>query len=259
MTWFRVDDGLHSHPKVLELPLDALGLWVLAGSYCADHLTDGFISAAMVRRLGGDKGMTDALVEAGLWISGPTGWQFHEWTSYQDTAENVRQKRVKWANDKKRQRAYRTVVIDEMSIEVSTADSTQESLLESVESPGIGIGIGTGIGSGLVLIKNEKFDDFWSTYPRREKKQNAIKAWEKAIKIASPEQIIAGAARYRDDPNREDHYTAHPTTWLNAGSWEDEPLPPRRNHGAAQASKQERDMEFLQSEYEAMKAGRKLF
>jgi hypothetical protein len=38
---------------------------------------------------------------------------------------------------------------------------------------------------------------------------------------------MAGAERYRDDPNRTDEFTAHPTTWLNRDGWNDAPLPSR--------------------------------
>ena len=71
----------------------------------------------------------------------------------------------------------------------------------------------------------DTFDEFWSIYPRRQAKGAAVKAWAKAIRVASPEVIIAGARRYRDDPNRHDEFTAHAATWLNHGRWEDEPLP----------------------------------
>lgn len=73
----------------------------------------------------------------------------------------------------------------------------------------------------------DQFDIFWNTYPRKVAKAAALKAWEKAVKCESPEVIIEGARRYADDPNREDRFTAHPTTWLNAHRWGDEPLPER--------------------------------
>ena len=41
-------------------------------------------------------------------------------------------------------------------------------------------------------------------------------------------QILAGAIRYRDDPNRVDQFTKYAEGWLNADGWEDEPLPPRQ-------------------------------
>ena len=40
-------------------------------------------------------------------------------------------------------------------------------------------------------------------------------------------EILAGAERLRDDPNRVDRYTPHPSTWLKGDRWEDEALPTR--------------------------------
>lgn len=71
------------------------------------------------------------------------------------------------------------------------------------------------------------FDMFWDKYPRKVGKQAAEKAFAKALKLASVEDIVAGAERYAKDPNRVDAFTAHPTTWLNAGRWADGPLPER--------------------------------
>lgn len=74
---------------------------------------------------------------------------------------------------------------------------------------------------------NPAFDEFYSIYPRKVAKPDARKAWDKAIKNgASPTAVIAGAARYRDDPDRrrrEPQYTAHPATWLNGERWLDPP------------------------------------
>lgn len=71
------------------------------------------------------------------------------------------------------------------------------------------------------------FDAFWDEYPRRVGKQDAIKAWTKAVKQVSPAALLGGALRLAQDPNREDQFTPHPATWLNAGRWEDGPLPDR--------------------------------
>lgn len=76
-------------------------------------------------------------------------------------------------------------------------------------------------------INHHDFDRFWSAYPRKVAKAAAKKAWEKAIRVAKAEEIIAGAERYANDPNRHPAYTAHPATWLNAHRWADEPLPER--------------------------------
>lgn len=73
----------------------------------------------------------------------------------------------------------------------------------------------------------EAFEQFWQTYPRKAGKRTAVTAYERASKRAATEKINAGAARYRDDPNRLRQYTAFPATWLNRDGWDDDPLPPR--------------------------------
>lgn len=71
------------------------------------------------------------------------------------------------------------------------------------------------------------FDVFWKEYPLKVGKQAARKAFEKALQSATLEEILIGVKNYAKDPNRHPSYTAHPSTWLNAGRWADEPLPPR--------------------------------
>lgn len=94
MPWFRVDDGWHSHPKVVPVPLAARGLWVTAGTWAADQLTDGFVPQAMLRAWGATSRHAEALVAAGLWTrSERDGFQFHDWSVYNPTADEARSKR----------------------------------------------------------------------------------------------------------------------------------------------------------------------
>ena len=69
------------------------------------------------------------------------------------------------------------------------------------------------------------FDEFWNAYPRKAGKTQARLSFAKATKTVDPQVIITAAERFSLDPNREDQFTPHPTTWLNQGRWEDEPLP----------------------------------
>ncbi len=81
-------------------------------------------------------------------------------------------------------------------------------------------------------IKNSKrttaqnlFNEFWKEYPRKLDKGKAVKAFASALTRASLEDILAGAIRYKNDPNRLDEFTKYPASWLNADSWENGPLP----------------------------------
>lgn len=71
------------------------------------------------------------------------------------------------------------------------------------------------------------FDAFWRVYPRHVGKRKAELEWERAVRRADVSVILAGARRYRDDPNRVGQFTAHPSTWLHQDRWGDDPLPGR--------------------------------
>lgn len=72
------------------------------------------------------------------------------------------------------------------------------------------------------------FAEFWKVYPRKVGKNEAKKAFAKAHAVANGE-VVLGAQRFAADPNlpTDKNYIPHPATWLNAGRWEDEPLPHR--------------------------------
>jgi hypothetical protein len=70
----------------------------------------------------------------------------------------------------------------------------------------------------------EGFDQFWAIYPLHIAKKTAQRAFARALKSASTETILAGARRYRIE-KQGSPYIKHPTTWLNGGCWDDEPLP----------------------------------
>jgi hypothetical protein len=74
---------------------------------------------------------------------------------------------------------------------------------------------------------NNGFDQFWAVYPKKEDKRLAKRSFDQAIKRADLETIVAGAERYRDDPNRDEGWTKNPSTWLNADAWENGPIAAR--------------------------------
>lgn len=90
MTWFKVDDKLHSHPKTTGASLAALGLWTVAGSWCGDHTTDGRVPLHMVPLLSrGAVELADELVDVGLWVRVKDGYKFHDWLAYQPSSKDV--------------------------------------------------------------------------------------------------------------------------------------------------------------------------
>jgi hypothetical protein len=88
--WFKVDDRLAHHPKIMQAGNAAMGLWVRAGSWSAAHLTDGFIPADLVPTFGAKRRDAEALVKANLWSAEPDGYRFRDWLDYQPSAHDVK-------------------------------------------------------------------------------------------------------------------------------------------------------------------------
>jgi hypothetical protein len=94
VTWFKVDDSFHSHPKIAATSLAALGLWAVAGTWSGDHLTDGFVPDHMIPLLSrGANELVTELVERGLWSRTKGGYRYHDWAVYQPTRERVERER----------------------------------------------------------------------------------------------------------------------------------------------------------------------
>lgn len=105
MPWFRVDDNMAFHHKIIAAGNSAVGLWARAGAMCAQQLTDGFVPHHMVDALG-TKAQASRLVAVGLWVTVEGGYRFHEWGERQPTKAEVeaerdaareRMKRVRFA------------------------------------------------------------------------------------------------------------------------------------------------------------------
>lgn len=111
MPWFKVDDTFSHHAKVMGAGNAAVGLWVRAGAWSMQQLTDGFIPTHVARQLG-TRAEAKRLVDAGLWVEKDDGYLFHEWEQRQPSRAQVhadreaaaeRQRKAREAAKKKRQ------------------------------------------------------------------------------------------------------------------------------------------------------------
>lgn len=224
MAYALVDDGFYDHPKILGLldhprGLEAVGLWTLTLSWAKrqvnlDKLAEaGRLSPGLIRRLGGDEELAGVLVLHRLWDGLEGGYVIHDfafwqqleqWKAKSAQARNAAAKR--WGNAE--------------PLPLGNADGMPTSPhLTSVTKPPKPPSPAPAVAA--------MFDEFYRAYPRHVAPGAARKAYDKALKRATPETILAGALRYRADPNRSDEFTKHPSTWLNQDCWGDDPLPVR--------------------------------
>lgn len=231
MPWFKVDDKLHDHRKARAAGPTAMGVWLLAGSWSADNLTDGFIPAAVVRRWGRPRDAT-RLVEVGLWEvavqDGEEGWQFHEWAERQPSrAETLALRAARaeagkaggLASGRSRRKATPkhvaspTVepptrpepVVHPTDVHMLTAEPAQARSADA----------------------DREFEAWWSSYPRKVGKGRARAAYRAARRKAAPEKLAAAVAQQTPLLTAKGpEFCPHPATWLNGERWLDEAPPP---------------------------------
>ncbi|KAA6215124.1 mucin-2 [Streptomyces albofaciens JCM 4342] len=116
MTWFKVDDTFYGHPKTLKAGNAAVGLWVKAGAYAAQHLTEGVVPG-VVAQLYGTAPQARKLVAAGLWHEhghtcphpkckqpAPGDYFMHDFLIYNPTRAKVEGERARSAERQQRAR-----------------------------------------------------------------------------------------------------------------------------------------------------------
>lgn len=269
MAWAKLDDGFYDNPKVVDLPRSAVGLWALAASYCAKHLTGGFISDASLKRVAPDVDPISGtrvgsksdptfdpsfdpefdpywLVKAGLWYRvdlGQTGYQFHDWDVYNPDSKSAKATKEGMSDggregNHRRWHAKRGVKVDDCEF-CFPAEEKPSGQHRVPESPPIGTPESSVPSRPQELLIEgqptvDRFDDFWAVYPRRVKKKAARDKFKAIVNDGvNPDQIIEGAKTYAASVEGSDaKHIAHPTSWLNAERWDDEDtlnIPEERN------------------------------
>jgi hypothetical protein len=85
-------------------------------------------------------------------------------------------------------------------------------------------------------IKQEKptdtaFDEFWKLYPKKIAKADALKAWNKATKLKTADELLKLTKAYAEGKLPDATFIPYPASWLNKGLYEsvevteDKPLP----------------------------------
>ena len=100
MTWARLDDSFHSHPKTIRAwhrSPEAVGLYVRALSWIADHNQDGHIpDETVVMWMPSQRDREKALkvlVEVGFVRKNGAGWVINDYLAYNPSKEDVEARR----------------------------------------------------------------------------------------------------------------------------------------------------------------------
>jgi hypothetical protein len=219
--WFKVDDSLPLNPKIMECSLEAIGLWTLAGAWSAQQLTDGSIPKHVLQVLRGSASIAGELVASGLWDEGPDAYQFHDWLGYQFSAEDVKTKRAQKAES-----GRKGGLASGRSRREAGASSKRAKRTNPHPNPSHTSSNEEVLAADAAL--DAAFTQFWKTYPRKDDKKAARKAWDAAVKRSDVGTIQAGVESYAEAVKREGterQFIKHGSTWLNNDCWDNDYQP----------------------------------
>jgi hypothetical protein len=228
MTWFKVDDAFPTHRKVLAIPrgqrrLAAVGAWTLAGAWVAANGNDGIVPLHVLDEFAISPRVADDLVSVGLWKVCSEGFEVHDYLHYNPSGEQIaadrkaaaeRQRRAREKAMSRRDSRVTHAEVTEPSADTVTVPPTRPDPTRTKESPSDSL---------PVAPLPDRFDDFWSAYPRRVGRGQAIKAWKTALKKTDADTLIAAAETFAVSMRgTEPQFVPHASTWLNGERWADE-------------------------------------
>jgi hypothetical protein len=229
-----LDASYYEDDKILCVSEMAELLYIRSLCFAKRMLTDGKLTRRQVLRIlpdpkeslgdprdvKDDPGIIKELLDAHLWQKMGDQYVIAAWAKWHESASSVHA-RSESANHQ-RWHVSRGIVSDRCPLCLGNPTGTpsdihMDSLGDPIEETE----------TEQSRAETDLFDQFWEIYPNKREKPKARQAWKRALGRAHAADICAGAMAYRDDPNREDEFTKHPTTWLNAEAWRDPPLPAR--------------------------------
>lgn len=263
--WTKLDIGYFGNPKVVEaLYADggegtrahALVMHLASICHARQHATNGYVSErAITRQMGGTPEDADLLVEVGLWHRRghgcpdcpddiPEGKVYvHDFLEFNPDAaelEEKKQARKEVRTEKARKAAHARWNAQSMPQASTEHDSDAQAMPQASPStdsdaqPMLANAIKTRQDKTRQETREASasavsdFDAFWAAYPRKEGKLAAKKAYAKALTLTTHERILYAVKAYSERVNP--NYIAHPTTWLNQGRWDDEPIIEAKAH-----------------------------
>lgn len=100
MTWVKLDDSFHSHPKPRQawgISKASIGLHAFALAYAGHYETDGAIPGWFVESVIPDgeerQGALDALLTSGLWQRVGDGYEVHDFLDFNPSHQSLVDKR----------------------------------------------------------------------------------------------------------------------------------------------------------------------
>lgn len=245
MAWIAMRTDLLDDPAVIAIAhatgvdeYGVVGRLLRLWSWADQHTEDGnapHVTTAWVDRFTGTAGFSAAMLDAGWLRVRSAGLEFPNFTRWNTNSAKKRLSTAKRVSTHKtaKKKGNAPGNAKGNAVSVTTALPTEQNRTEQVIPPNPPQAGGESGGAAKRKPRPSSpadppgFAEFWSAYPRKTARANAVKAFA----ALSPDAdilaaILAALAAQRTwDGWTKDggKYIPHPATWLNAERWKDEP------------------------------------
>ena len=242
MTWVRTEDGTVLHPKFFRAGVAAHGWWSGGLGYCNRNLTDGFIPTRDVDLVYPGTphevvlALIEALIQEGLLhtiapgrradcrsprcrpLKAPSdGYLMHDYLDYQPSRKHVTAKRRamsrigRQGGERSGERRKRNASQPDKRDAQQPANPVPSRPVPSRPDR-------------TTIAPDGAFQEFYGVFPRKKAPRAARRAWDAAIKKASPNDLLVALRRQLPEfARRPADRVPYPATWLNGEHWRNEP------------------------------------
>jgi len=238
MPWVKLDDRFSEHPKWGNAPSCDVHWFLFALCYCNRNLTDGFIPAGVAERLtpGHQQIEVEALpfrvirrlIDLGV-ISekekrGIAGYEIHDFLDYQPSRKAVEREKVLAGERLQRFRQRKRNGIATLLQRSENGDATHApdpdpDPTEKNRSKHV----------PAVAETPVEFTEFWSLYPRKDARADALKAWRQVQPKNGTVEAIHTNVKARCASGEwtldRRQFIPLPATYLRGRRWEDQGTP----------------------------------
>lgn len=225
--FFKLDENIWDHPKTLAIEAKyryaAIGLLVKILGYCSRHLTDGVVPSAVIESKSELK-LAEKLISAGYLHTVPDGFAVHDycdWNRSRADAEDYRTKKQQAGALGGRAKAVASSSKTLAPAEAPASDVLKQRDKRREEREDQTLCAPNGARKEIDAL----FERFWTVYPVKKGKPEARAAFEKAIKKADIDTLLAAVSRYSDHlAQPKAPQPKYAQGWLNGERWTDEYL-----------------------------------
>lgn len=239
ITWFKVDDGFWAHPKTLLISDSAIALWLKAGTWASQMLTDGCVPTTSLGVFGATREHAGELVEVGLWDADPRGYRFHDWEHYQPSAAVEKQKRADRAAAGRKGAEARWGSKPDGKTDGKSHGKPHGKSYGKTDAPSRPVP--SSISNEIEHIITS-FDDVWQWWPKKVEKERSEKEYLQHARThpGLADDIRRFGVAYATTTDKQ--FIPSLAAWLHRKRWTDE-LPESRGGGRPKQSKASQNAE----------------